>query len=261
MGFLPLRCLILLPGHACQYSRLGTVDKPLIVRVDFYTMKPPARYPENSQLTRTIFTAFVFAAAMAYFEAAVVVYLRQSFYPQGFAFPLKPMPAGTLVIELGREAATIIMLIAVAFLTGKGKWERFGWFLFLFGVWDIGYYFWLKVLIDWPATLFDWDILFLIPIPWIGPVVAPVLVSLTMIVIGLWFAVRSRSRNGILVGSLSWTLGVLGSLVLLYSFMSDTAAGLHGQEPQPYRYWLLALGLICYWVGFAVLCRSNPHRM
>jgi hypothetical protein len=33
------------------------------------------------------------------------------------------------------------------------------------------------VLIGWPATLMDWDILFMIPLRWWGPVLSPVLIA------------------------------------------------------------------------------------
>ena len=109
----------------------------------------------------------LFAIAMAYFEAAVVVYLRELFYPDYFPFPLKFIPLNLLAIELFREAATLVMLTAVAVVVGKKFWERFGYMIILFGVWDIFYYVWLKVTIGWPVSLQDWDILFLIPIPWL----------------------------------------------------------------------------------------------
>ena len=38
----------------------------------------------------------LYAVAMGYLEAAVVVYLRAIYYPEGFSFPLKPMDAGIL---------------------------------------------------------------------------------------------------------------------------------------------------------------------
>ena len=82
-----------------------------------------------------------------------------------------------LAIEIGREAATLIMLLGVAMLAGADRWERFLAFCLSFGVWDIFYYAWLWIFVRWPASLFTWDLLFLIPVPWIGPVLAPVLVS------------------------------------------------------------------------------------
>ena len=127
----------------------------------------------------------VFAVAFAAVESAVVVYLRALYYPEGFSLPLKIFGRNHLWVELARELATMVMLASVAVLTGSNRWQRFAYFLISFGVWDIFYYVWLKVMINWPSSIFDWDILFLLPVPWIGPVIAPVLVSFFMILGGL----------------------------------------------------------------------------
>ena len=133
---------------------------------------------------KTITAVTLYAIAMGYIEAAVVVYLRDLYYPGGFRFPLASFPEAMAPVEIARETATLVMLGAVGTLAGKRFWERFGWFIIAFGVWDIAYYGWLKVLLDWPASLFEPDILFLIPSSWVGPVIAPVLVSVLMIGIG-----------------------------------------------------------------------------
>jgi len=127
-----------------------------------------------------------FAIAMAYVEAAVVAYLRLLYYPDGFsiegAASLLCVPPAVLAIEIGREAATIVMLAAVAFLSaGKNWWERLAHFMWAFALWDIFYYIWLYVLLRWPSSLMTVDVLFLIPRPWIAPVFVPVLASLLMI--------------------------------------------------------------------------------
>ena len=85
---------------------------------------------------------------------------------------------------MGREAATLVMLLGVAMLAGTDRWDRIALFCIAFGVWDIAYYVWLWVFLRWPPSLLTWDVLFLIPVPWVGPVVAPVIVSVVMIVGG-----------------------------------------------------------------------------
>jgi len=187
---------------------------------------------------------------MAFVEAAVVVYLRALYYPDGFSLPLRDMPTRMVTIELFRELATLIMLGAVAWLAGKKRWERFGWFIITFGFWDIFYYVGLKAALDWPATLFDWDILFLIPLPWIGPVIAPVLVSICMIVIGFLIVRLIASGIEFRPTRLSWVAAVVGTFVILISFMYDTDATLAQKMPHPYPYWLLAIGLALYIEGF-----------
>ena len=133
----------------------------------------------------------VFAVAMAFVEAAVVVYLRGLFYPEGFYATLAAFPVLYYGTEVFREAATIIMLATVAILAARrGWWERGAYFLLCFGVWDIFYYVWLYVLLEWPPSLLTSDVLFLIPVPWVAPVIAPVIASVVMIVVSFWILAR-----------------------------------------------------------------------
>lgn len=162
---------------------------------------------------------FAYGAAMAFLESAVVVYLRALYYPDGFAFPLVPIDRTLVVTELGREVATMVMLLAPAALVTRQRLERFAWFSLLFGVWDLFYYLWLKVLLDWPESLLTWDLLFLWPIPWWGPVLAPCIVSVGLIALGLaLLAFRSR-RPAERVGPRTWVLLVLSAMLILLSFL------------------------------------------
>lgn len=203
-----------------------------------------------------LITVSLFAVAMGYLEAVVVVYLRELYYPEGFTFPLKLAPVKFIVIELFREVATIVMLLTVAALAGKKFWERFGYFMILFGVWDIFYYIWLIVTINWPLSLLDWDILFLIPLPWVGPVIAPCLIALLMVVVGV--SITDLFRRGIdfKPTGLTWVLTLIATVIILYSFMRDVEAGLHQAVPQPYRYWLLFLGLALYCIAYIISYRK-----
>jgi hypothetical protein len=196
-----------------------------------------------------------FSVAFAFVEASVVIYLRALYYPEGFAFPLKLIPAGYLRVEIAREAATIIMLATTGIIAGWKPWERFGFFLFAFGIWDVAFYAWLLVTVGWPATPFDWDILFLIPLPWIGPVIAPVVISVLMILCGGVTVLRSAGERHFRPGAVSWLLGTAGTAFILVSFMIDTDAGMRGAMPAPYNYGMLAAGLIAYAAGFLVACR------
>ena len=194
--------------------------------------------------------ALLFAIAMAYFEAAVVVYLRELYYPDGFSFPLRIAPTNIIIIELVREVSTLVMLAAVAAVAARRFWERFGYFVMMFGVWDIFFYVWLKATINWPSSLLEWDVLFLLPVPWIGPVIAPVLVALMMAVAGFLIIRLYAHGYNFRPTSLGWLLGILGTAAILYSFMRDTDAGFHGQMPQPYLYYMLVIGLVLYLAGF-----------
>ena len=132
-------------------------------------------------MRRGVINATAFAIAMANVETMIVVYLRRLYHPAGFAFPLGRIDPPTYLLELTREACTLAMLATFGIAAGRTKVGKGAYFLLVFGLWDIFYYVWLKIFLHWPASLFTWDILFLIPIPWVGPVLAPVSVACTMI--------------------------------------------------------------------------------
>lgn len=142
-----------------------------------------------------LFVLALFSLGMAFVESAVVVYLRALFYPAGFEVTFKSFPQFYYVTEILREVATIIMLSSVALLSArKNWWDRLAYFLWCFGIWDIFYYVWLYVLVAWPPSLFTIDVLFLIPAPWIAPVVVPVAISCAMIIAAtviLWKKTRT----------------------------------------------------------------------
>lgn len=123
-----------------------------------------------------------FAVGMAFVESAVVAYLRFLYYPDGFVIGSGWEPAAVapsaLKIEVWREVATMIMLVAVALLAaGRSWWRRLAYFMWAFAVWDIFYYVWLFVLLRWPPSLMALDVLFLIPRSWVAPVLLPVTIS------------------------------------------------------------------------------------
>jgi len=199
----------------------------------------------------------VFAIAMAFVESAVVVYLRAIFHPEGFIFPLKAITDDKMLVEVFREIATIVMLVSVAFLAGTKRWERFAYFMLSFGVWDIFYYVWLKVLLGWPASLIDRDILFLIPLPWIGPVIAPVSISVLMIVFSIMIVRIDNGGNDFKPPLLSLMPASAGLILILYSFMCDTGATLHQQMPKPYHYELLIIGNALLVAAFGTAYRKS----
>ncbi len=133
----------------------------------------------NGKRTTTIVILAVYAVAMAMVEAVAVVYLRELYYPGGFsvasAADLAVIPAHILRVEFWREAATIVMLVAVALVAFSGRRERFLAFLWAFSLWDLGYYLFLYLFLRWPSSLGALDVYFLIPWPWIGPVWFPLL--------------------------------------------------------------------------------------
>ncbi len=163
----------------------------------------------------------LFAIAMGLLESAVVIYMRELLYPGGFSFPLSPIPERLAVTELLRELATLVMLVGVGVVAGRNFPERFAWFIFSFGVWDIFYYVFLKLLIGWPTSMLTWDLLFLIPVTWTGPVVTPVVCSMLMITLALVILRRTGKNPTFRISPLSWVILIAGSMVVFLSFITD----------------------------------------
>jgi hypothetical protein len=163
-----------------------------------------------------------FATAMAWVESAVVYYLRthidriEPYQPN----PL-PIIGGLGPVEIGRELATMIMLFMVGVLAGKTWRARVGYTVVAFGIWDIFYYAFLKLMCGWPHSLLDWDILFLLPLPWWGPVLAPVLIALLMIFWGTLASQFERPHPPPLSNWRVWVLNFIGVALALYVFMAD----------------------------------------
>jgi hypothetical protein len=172
---------------------------------------------ENDKKYKSVFLwLIVFGVAMGLLEAIIVVYIRQIYYPSGFEFPLKIFELKFYYIEILREIATIVMLISIGVLAGKNLLQRFYFFLFSFAVWDIFYYIGLKLILDWPPSLLTWDIIFIIPVTWTGPVLAPIISSLVFIVFSVASVVmqeRGIVRKTNFIPWLSFFLGV--SIVFL----------------------------------------------
>jgi len=202
----------------------------------------------------------VFGIAFAYIEAAVVVYLRTIFHSAGFTFPLtnfgiSPLWKRLLLTEIGRETATLVLIFTSSWLFGRNLHQRFAFFLTIFAVWDIFYYIWLKILINWPSSIMDWDVLFLIPTTWAGPVLAPLLISVTLLLFAIIILYRSPDARGLKAVLIDWLGFILAGLLVVISFC---VAGRFIAEPdfKSHFYWpvfalgeLLAIALFlkCLW--------------
>jgi hypothetical protein len=176
---------------------------------------------ESIPLFKPLVWLGLFAIAMGYLEAIVVMYLRELFYAGGFSFPLSPIPPNILFTEILREACTLVMLASLAAAASRGFHLWLSYFLFTFGVWDVFYYIGLKSLLGWPPSFLTWDILFLIPITWTGPVLSPLIAALTMIALSLLF-INLLTKYGIVrTGVLQWVLLILGALVIFITYVWD----------------------------------------
>jgi hypothetical protein len=195
-----------------------------------------------------------YAVAMACLESAVVVYLQRALGSEvGVIFPLRPASemGDLLAIEVGREVATLVMIAAVGLLAGRTRLERLAWGAVVFGAWDIGYYAWLRVFNGWPPSLDTPDLLFLIPLPWVGPVWSPIAVSVALVAVGLAAAWRLRSGQRLALTAGHWVAGLAGGLLVVLSYTLDAGRVLDGGLPGPYPWPVFALGMLLALAGAA----------
>jgi hypothetical protein len=198
----------------------------------------------------------VFATAFGYIEGAVAHYLRMHLYPAGFDDSISlVVDIHTLAVEVGREICTLLLLIAVAALTRGPFVRRLASFAYAFGIWDLSYYAALRIFEGWPSSPYDWDLLFLVPVPWFGPVLAPMLISAIGVVGGLSVHLILDHRGRLVV---PWTGLVLVNAALVAWEISFMAHGGPGTEfPSHYRWWLFDLGVASCFAGYLLVWRSN----
>jgi hypothetical protein len=171
--------------------------------------------------SKTLRFILLYSISMAMLEAAVVIYLRIIFFPSHFDLPGVGIPGMVMGAELSRELATILMLVCIGYFAGNNKASRFAWFMISFAIWDIFYYVFLYLFLDWPSSILGWDILFLIPVPWYGPVLSPVIVSLGMIVFAA-VILFAQTKTFVLKTNIKERLCMLaGCFVILFTYTSD----------------------------------------
>jgi hypothetical protein len=174
------------------------------------------------RINRPLFWITLFGVAMAFFESSVVIYLRELYYPEGFSFPLSHIDSHIAVTELIREFFSLVMILSVAAMTSRSFMQRFAHFLYIFAIWDIFYYVFLKLVLGWPESLLTWDVLFLIPVTWSGPMITPILVSMVMIAFALVIRLFNlKSGNRFYIEPLEWMVLLAGAVVIFASFIWD----------------------------------------
>lgn len=195
-----------------------------------------------------------FAIAMAWFEAASVFYIRalvdrlEPYQPN----PL-PMTGALGNVELWREAATLVMIATLGTLAGRTWRTRAGYAALVFGTWDIFYYVFLRLISGWPRTMLDWDILFLLPLPWWGPVLAPVSIALVMI---LWGTLATQSRDDTTDARWAPALASTGIVLALALFMIDSWRALPQGRDAVLQVLPTTFNWPLFWV--AVLLMASP---
>lgn len=200
----------------------------------------------------------VFSIAMAYLEAAVVVYLRRVYGITNLILQVPLFDKEIAAIEVGRELTTLVMLLCIGWIAGETFQSRVGFTFITFGLWDIFYYIWLRVFIGWPQSIIEPDLLFLIPLPWWGPVLSPVLIALLMVTGGIIAVIKTEKKQTLHIDTWFWVCLITGVLILLYNFMADAlialpadASTLSGLKPSQFNwpvYFLgFGLGVIAFW--------------
>jgi hypothetical protein len=225
---------------------------------------------------RQALAVLLFGISFGYVEAAVVTYLRPQFdavratfippnargelFPMLSAQQVKAAGPGMVRLvdtEVAREAATLLMLGAVAAAVGINFRQCLAFFLLAFGAWDISYYAFLKVLIDWPKSLLTWDVLFLIPVPWSAPVLAPALVALTMIGAALAYLGREANGQAIRLRVVHWLGACVGALFILAAFTWDYRNVIAGGMPKPFHWGVFAFGEVIWVMAFLHWLRAG----
>jgi hypothetical protein len=196
---------------------------------------------------------WVLALVFGWIETSVVVYLREISVREG-ALPtisdltnlqitLASLPDRLVALEIAREACTLVLLAAVGWLAGRRPSDRIGAFFTAFGIWDLTYYAVLRFVSGWPGSISTWDILFLIPSPWVAPVWAPVTVA-TLLVLGgsylFWTADHARRYRWTDVGVLLTSVGLT-----VAAFLVESKTVVDHQVPEHFPHWL-------FWSGVAL---------
>lgn len=216
----------------------------------------PARHRTSRA---TLAGLVVVGVALGWFEAAVVIYLRQIYYPEGFRFPLAIISGPLLAVELVREAASMVVLGGIGWLVSRHRAGWLGAFLLLFGVWDLVYYAGLKLALGWPAGLGTPDLLFLVPVPWIGPVWAPASVAAIFTVSGGYlFKTRSRPRR---YRAADVAVIGLAAVAVVLSFLSDWPTMTSPEAAGTFRLWLFLPGVIAGTFWFVQTERRQTARV
>src|SRR5262249_25468315 len=219
-------------------------------------------------LRRRLFALACFGIVFGYVEAAAVVYIRAAIDPihhrlfpdrdPSDLFPLisaeqwsHESPATHMVfLEVSREVSTVLLTVVVALAVSQNVRQWFASFMLAFGVWDVFYYLWLRLLLGWPRTFGDWDLVLAFPLPWVGPVWAPLVVSGVMIATACVFFWCESSARPLRPQAIHWIAVLTGMLVTMASFWWDARSILANGVPEWFNWPLLLTGIMIGLAGF-----------
>jgi hypothetical protein len=226
----------------------------------------PAAGVTNRPIKRIIFSLIAFGIAFGFLEAAVVVYLRVIGQPVRAAAGIAPNELFPLIrieqigsymrivrIEAMREAATIVMLVSIALAATRDARTWLAAFSLAFGAWDLAFYASLRIMTGWPASLGNWDLLFLLPVPWTGPVLAPSIVAASLVAGGILALMRQPPR----VDRMAWMLLLAGGVIVFVSFIWEWRDVVAGSMPKNFPWMIFAAGEL---TGIAGFTRAMKNR-
>ncbi len=200
-----------------------------------------------------------FAMAMAWLEAASVLYIR-TLVGRIEPYQANPLPINGPLgdVELWREAATLVMIATLGVLAGRTWRHRAGYAAIVFGTWDIFYYVFLHVISGWPKTLVDWDILFLLPLPWWGPVIAPVSIAAVLMI---WGTLATQSEEQEADARWARALASIGSVLALALFMVDAWRALPDVRDAVLQVLPTSFNWPLFWVAWLLIALPVLHQV
>ena len=223
---------------------------------------------ENQDRRAAYASLWVLALAFGWIEASVVVYLREAYvrevslhgsnYFAGLQITLVSLPSHLMSVEMAREACTILLLASVAWLAGRRLADRIGAFLLSFGIWDLTYYVVLKLVAGWPDTWRSWDILFLIPAPWVAPVWAPIMVATLLVAAGsylFWTSGHKRRYHWPDISVL-----IASALLTIAAFLDESRSAIDHRMPEQFPVWLFVAGVVLGTVWFLRVERGVARK-
>ena len=153
------------------------------------------------------------------------------------------------------------MLAAVGWLAGRTWRQRAGYAAIAFGIWDVFYYVFLRPISGWPNSLLDWDILFLLPLPWWGPVLAPVSIAILLILWGT-LVTQTSDRVGLSADTgerWTWAMAGVGAVLALGIFMTDALRALPGGRDAILRVLPVAFNWPLFSIALALMAAPVAH--
>ncbi|MBN2545773.1 MAG: hypothetical protein JXB50_08255 [Spirochaetes bacterium] len=211
----------------------------------------------KTNLLKIIIFLSVFGISFGFIEGSIVYYLRLIYYPEGFDFNLIEIDKSTIIVEMIREFCTLAVIFAISYLAVNKNILRFSFFVYSFAVWDIFYYVTLHFIEGWPKTLLDWDVLFLIPVPWFAPVISPIIISLSGILIVLIIIYFFQKNSKVNINVIFIIMILVSLMFWLNSFINYSS---FDKFPEKYNWVSFFAGVSSFLSGAVYFILINSRK-